>query len=93
MRFFENLGLLRYISCLAISDFLIGNSSSGILEAPLGVTLLMLALAKKGDCRQIPLLMSHPSQMRFTNMLLGSQKTFNPSVGRVQDNFLVTESL
>ena len=39
MHFFENLGLLRYTSCLAVSDFLIGNSSSGILEAPfLGVT-------------------------------------------------------
>lgn len=32
--FFENLGMQNYISCLAQCDFLVGNSSSGILEAP-----------------------------------------------------------
>ena len=31
---FENLGAVRYLSCLAHCDMLIGNSSSGILEAP-----------------------------------------------------------
>ncbi len=47
--FFENLGLLRYISCLAISDFLIGNSSSGILEAPfLGCYTINVGARQKG---------------------------------------------
>ena len=31
---FENLGSVNYLSCLAHCDMLIGNSSSGILEAP-----------------------------------------------------------
>ena len=31
---YENLGSVRYLSCLAHCDMLIGNSSSGILEAP-----------------------------------------------------------
>ena len=32
--FIKNLGLHNYISCLKQCDFLVGNSSSGILEAP-----------------------------------------------------------
>ncbi|HBG87687.1 MAG TPA: UDP-N-acetylglucosamine 2-epimerase (hydrolyzing) [Marinilabiliaceae bacterium] len=32
--FFESLGQLRYLSCLAHFDLVIGNSSSGIIEAP-----------------------------------------------------------
>jgi GDP/UDP-N,N'-diacetylbacillosamine 2-epimerase (hydrolysing) len=31
---FESLGQLNYLSCLAIVDGIVGNSSSGILEAP-----------------------------------------------------------
>lgn len=32
--FFESLGQLNYLSCVAIVDGIVGNSSSGILEAP-----------------------------------------------------------
>ena len=32
--FFSSLGQLRYLSCLAIVDAVVGNSSSGISEAP-----------------------------------------------------------
>ena len=32
--FFDSLGQLRYLSCLAHFDLVIGNSSSGIIEAP-----------------------------------------------------------
>ena len=50
--FFEKPGLLRYISCLAISDFLIGNSSSGILEAPfLGCYTINVGARQKGRLR------------------------------------------
>ena len=31
---FESLGQLRYLSCLSYVDLVIGNSSSGLLEAP-----------------------------------------------------------
>ena len=31
---FESLGQLNYLSCMAIADGIVGNSSSGILEAP-----------------------------------------------------------
>jgi GDP/UDP-N,N'-diacetylbacillosamine 2-epimerase (hydrolysing) len=31
---FESLGQLNYLSCMAIVDGIVGNSSSGILEAP-----------------------------------------------------------
>lgn len=32
---FKSLGQLRYFSCLAQVDGVVGNSSSGLLEAPL----------------------------------------------------------
>ena len=32
--FCENLGHINYLSCLANFDLLVGNSSSGIIEAP-----------------------------------------------------------
>ena len=32
--FWENLGHINYLSCLANFDLLVGNSSSGIIEAP-----------------------------------------------------------
>lgn len=31
---FDSLGMLRYLSALSIADFVIGNSSSGIIEVP-----------------------------------------------------------
>ena len=33
-KFFDNLGQLRYLSCLKSFDLMIGNSSSGLCEAP-----------------------------------------------------------
>ena len=47
--FFDNLGLQRYISCLSQADFVIGNSSSGILEAPfLGCYTINIGTRQKG---------------------------------------------
>ena len=47
--FFENLGMQNYISCLAQCNFLVGNSSSGILEAPfLGCYTVNLGTRQKG---------------------------------------------
>ena len=46
---FDNLGSQRYISCLSHADFVIGNSSSGILEAPfLGCYTINIGTRQQG---------------------------------------------
>ena len=70
------------------SDFLIGNSSSGILEAPfLGCYTINVGARQKGRLQADTVVNVTPKPNEIYNMLLSSQKTFNPSVGRVQDNF------
>ena len=46
---FENLGALLYLSCLKHSKVLVGNSSSGILEAPfLGCYTINIGMRQEG---------------------------------------------
>lgn len=50
--FFESLGHKRYLSLISISDCVIGNSSSGIIEAPfLGVPTVNIGNRQKGRLR------------------------------------------
>lgn len=51
-RFFDNLGQLRYLSCLKNFDLMIGNSSSGMFEAPaLGIPVVNIGDRQKGRLR------------------------------------------
>lgn len=46
---FDSLGSLRYLSCVAASEFVLGNSSSGIIEAPfLGTPAVDIGLRQHG---------------------------------------------
>ena len=47
--FFKSLGSIKYLSCLKYSDVILGNSSSGLLEAPtLNVPTINLGERQKG---------------------------------------------
>jgi UDP-N-acetylglucosamine 2-epimerase (non-hydrolysing)/GDP/UDP-N,N'-diacetylbacillosamine 2-epimerase (hydrolysing) len=47
-----NLGFLKYLSCMKICDVVIGNSSSGIIEAPFfGTPTLNIGVRQKGRLR------------------------------------------
>jgi UDP-hydrolysing UDP-N-acetyl-D-glucosamine 2-epimerase len=50
--FFTNLGFKKYLSLMSIADVVIGNSSSGIIEAPaIGVPTLDIGSRQKGRPR------------------------------------------
>lgn len=47
--YFESLGQLKYLSCMRYADIVIGNSSSGIIEAPaLGVPTVNIGTRQNG---------------------------------------------
>lgn len=49
IRFFSSLGQLRYFSALQFVDFVVGNSSSGIIEAPsFGIPVINIGDRQKG---------------------------------------------
>ena len=49
---FESLGNQRYLSCLGVFDAVIGNSSSGILEAPtFGIATINIGSRQDGRVR------------------------------------------
>jgi UDP-N-acetylglucosamine 2-epimerase len=55
--FFNNLGFRKYLSLMLISDIVIGNSSSGIIEAPaMGVPSVDIGDRQKGRPRATSIL-------------------------------------
>ncbi|MBX7059477.1 MAG: UDP-N-acetylglucosamine 2-epimerase (hydrolyzing) [Leptospirales bacterium] len=49
---FESLGQLRYLSCMAVAGAVVGNSSSGLLEAPgLGTPTVNIGIRQAGRVR------------------------------------------
>jgi UDP-N-acetylglucosamine 2-epimerase (non-hydrolysing)/GDP/UDP-N,N'-diacetylbacillosamine 2-epimerase (hydrolysing) len=51
-RLFDNLGQTRYLSCLKSFDLMIGNSSSGLIEAPsFGLPVVNVGVRQKGRTR------------------------------------------
>jgi UDP-N-acetylglucosamine 2-epimerase len=51
-RLFDNLGQTRYLSCLRSLDLMIGNSSSGLIEAPsFGLPVVNVGVRQKGRTR------------------------------------------
>ena len=49
---FASLGVSRYLSALKHSEMIIGNSSSGIIEAQALASLRLTLVIVKGECRQ-----------------------------------------
>lgn len=57
VHFFNNLGFRNYLSLMLISDIVIGNSSSGIIEAPaIGVSTVDIGDRQKGRPRATSIL-------------------------------------
>jgi UDP-hydrolysing UDP-N-acetyl-D-glucosamine 2-epimerase len=57
VHFFNNLGFRNYLSLMLISDIVIGNSSSGIIEAPaMGVSTVDIGDRQKGRPRAASIL-------------------------------------
>ncbi len=60
----ENLGSLKYLSLMKISDVVIGNSSSGIIEAPfLGVPTLNIGVRQRGRLHDSSVVDCVPSEI------------------------------
>lgn len=60
---FTSMGHLRYLSCLRIVDLVIGNSSSGILEAPsFGVPTVNIGDRQKGRIKAASIIDCEPEQ-------------------------------
>ncbi len=60
---FTSMGHLRYLSCMRIVDLVIGNSSSGILEAPsFGVPTVNIGDRQKGRIKTASIIDCEPEQ-------------------------------
>ena len=71
-----SLGLRRYLSAMRLSDAVIGNSSSGILETPIfGVPTVNIGDRQKGRLRTESIIDCPPDG---GSIVLGIQKALNP---------------
>lgn len=60
-----NLGFVRYLNVMRFSDVVIGNSSSGIIEAPfLGVPTLNIGMRQKGRIRDESVIDCSPLEIK-----------------------------
>ena len=67
---FESLGLVRYLSLLKYSCGVIGNSSSGIIEAPLfGIPTINIGDRQKGRIKASSIIDCQPSQSDITESI------------------------
>lgn len=73
--FFHSLGQLRYLSCLAIVDAVIGNSSSGLLEAPaLKKTSINVGNRQEGRLKAVSVIDCEPTFNSINNAIDYSYK-------------------
>ena len=85
---FHSLGLTRYLSLLKGSEFIIGNSSSGIVEAPaLGIPTINIGNRQKGRLQASSIINCEPqkeeivkavNKARSLEFKLIAEKTINP---------------
>ena len=75
---FESLGLVRYLSLLKYSCGVIGNSSSGIIEAPLfGIPTINIGDRQKGRIKASSIIDCHPIQCDISESIeLAVSKSF-----------------
>lgn len=60
-----SLGFTRYLSCMKICDVVIGNSSSGIIEAPfMGTPTLNIGVRQKGRVQADSVINCDPSEIK-----------------------------
>jgi UDP-hydrolysing UDP-N-acetyl-D-glucosamine 2-epimerase len=71
----KSLGSLRYLSVMKLSNVVIGNSSSGIIEAPfLGVPTLNIGNRQKGRLHDVSVINSSPEEIGEKIKLILGQK-------------------
>lgn len=69
-RAYSSLGQLRYLSCMHIVDGVVGNSSSGLAEAPsMGIGTIDIGDRQRGRLRAASIIHCEPSQDQITQAL------------------------
>ena len=61
----SSLGAVRYLSALRYCSFVMGNSSSGLIEAPLEYQPLILVIDRREEFRQIVCLIVLRKVMKY----------------------------
>lgn len=85
----KSLGALRYASCLALVDGVIGNSSSGLLEAPVfGIGTVNIGNRQKGRLRANSVIDCPPEKDAIINALnLILSESFRKEAGAIYNPY------
>jgi GDP/UDP-N,N'-diacetylbacillosamine 2-epimerase (hydrolysing) len=76
-RAYNSLGQLRYLSCMQFVDGVVGNSSSGLAEAPsMGIGTIDIGDRQRGRLRASSVIHCEPSHEQITQALL---ELFSPA--------------
>ena len=76
-RVYTSLGQLRYLSCMKYVDAVVGNSSSGLAEAPsMGIATINIGDRQKGRLSASSVINCEPTQQSINEAL---SKVFDPS--------------
>lgn len=77
VRVYTSLGQLRYLSCMKYVDAVVGNSSSGLAEAPsMGIATINIGDRQKGRLSASSVINCEPTQQSISEAL---SKVFDPS--------------
>lgn len=77
VRVFTSLGQLRYLSCMQYVDAVVGNSSSGLAEAPsMGIATINIGDRQKGRLSASSVIHCEPTQQSISGAL---GRVFDPS--------------
>jgi GDP/UDP-N,N'-diacetylbacillosamine 2-epimerase (hydrolysing) len=84
-RAYSSLGQLRYLSCMRFVDGVVGNSSSGLAEAPsMGIGTIDIGDRQRGRLRAASVIHCEPSQDQITQALhMLNSSAFKASLSRV----------
>lgn len=84
-RAYSSLGQLRYLSCMHFVDGVVGNSSSGLAEAPsMGIGTIDIGDRQRGRLRAASVIHCEPSQDQITQALRTLSSTpFKTSLAQV----------
>jgi GDP/UDP-N,N'-diacetylbacillosamine 2-epimerase (hydrolysing) len=84
-RAYSSLGQLRYLSCMHLVDGVVGNSSSGLAEAPsMGIGTIDIGDRQRGRLRAASVIHCEPSQAQITQALRTLYSSaFNDSLAQV----------
>ena len=84
-RAYSSLGQLRYLSCMRFVDGVVGNSSSGLAEAPsMGIGTIDIGDRQRGRLRAASVIHCEPSQDQITQALhMLNSSAFKASLSQV----------